>query len=201
MRMNKQKVISWVEVQSPAHKLGMVILLLIITAGIPWYFFLGPNLTEIDELKSDLESLELDILRFSRHAALGPDLEQKAGQMERELHLARNLLPSDTQALERLLASFERLGNEKGVRFLLFQPGSEQINEFYATRSVQLRLEGRFHHLIAYFDALARLDRLVSLESLRLQPAGRDQDTRDRVLIAESRLVVYRALTPDELKP
>jgi type IV pilus assembly protein PilO len=49
-----------------------------------------------------------------------------------------------------------------------------------------------------FFDTLSRLDRLVQLDSLRLQPVGKQQDNQVSVLTADSILVVFRALTPQE---
>ncbi|WP_291321450.1 type 4a pilus biogenesis protein PilO [Desulfonatronospira sp.] len=201
MKISRQQIISAVESVSMGRRLLILALLIIIIGGGSWHFFIGPQMQRISELESELESLEIDILTYSRQAE---DLEQKeeeARRIEHELELARTLLPADTHALERLLASFERLGNEKGVRFLLFQPGSEEEHDYFASRSVQLRLEGRFHDLMSYFDALAGLDRLVSLESLRLRPVDQQQFSRHRTLTAESRLRVYRALTLDEQEP
>jgi type IV pilus assembly protein PilO len=49
-----------------------------------------------------------------------------------------------------------------------------------------------------FFDTLSRLDRLVQLDSLRLQPVGKQQDNQVSVLTADSILVVFRALTSQE---
>jgi type IV pilus assembly protein PilO len=108
------------------------------------------------------------------------------------------LLPKDTQALERLLASFEMLAQEMGVGFMSFTPGRETVGELYASRNVSLRLRGSFHNLMRFFDKLSRLDRLVQLQSLRLQPAGEQSGRQGALLGADSTLVVFRALTPEE---
>ena len=198
MRLNLQKLTSTVESLSLGRRILVLALLCGFIIVISWQFFLGPNLDRKAQLESEMESLEMDIQRFSRQAAKWPDLEERRQELEMELEAAETLLPRDAHALERLLASFERLGNEKGVNFLLFQPGEEQIHDYYASRTVQLRIEGKFHDLINYFDALTRLDRLVSLQSLRLRPDDQIQEGGNGMLTAESRLLVYRSLTQQE---
>ena len=198
MKLSREQIIAGVESLSTGRRILILALLVIVIAGGTWQFFLSPNLQEIGNLQSETKSLERNIDLYKEQVKELPKLEEEAEIMQMELVMAKTLLPADTHALERLLASFERLGNEKGVRFLLFQPGSEEVHDYFASRNVQLRLQGRFHDLVGYFDALAGLDRLVSLESLRLRPVEQQQFSRDRMLAAESRLRVYRALTAEE---
>lgn len=195
MKINKQKILSELEKLTRTQKiLAQILILSAICAGA-WFFYLNPALEKMGRLNNEVESLEDDIARFSLLALKLPALEKEYKDRERELILARTLLPEDASALERLLASFERLGNEKGVFFLLFQPGSEELNQYYASRQVQLRLQGKFHDLMGYFDELSRLDRLVSISSLRLTPQQHDQPGN---LTAETVLSVYRSLADHE---
>lgn len=101
-----------------------------------------------------------------------PELERSLALRQKELYYAKTLLPEDSRALEMLLASFERLGRDENVEFILFQPGAEQIQEFYATRTVQLQISGTFHRLVTYFDRLTRLDRLVTIQNITFSPVS-----------------------------
>ncbi|MFO7727193.1 MAG: type 4a pilus biogenesis protein PilO [Desulfonatronovibrio sp.] len=199
MKINKQEILSSIEKLTRIQKILLQFLILAVICGASWYFYLDPAWEKIARLKEDARSLEEDITQFSIQAAKLPEMEEKLEDIQRELILANALLPKDAHALERLLASFEQLGNEKGVRFLLFQPGSEEVHQHYATRTVQLRLQGNFHHLMSYFDELSRLDRLVSLQSLRLSPLS-GQQQNNVTLSAESVLLVYRSLSQAELE-
>ncbi|WP_028573914.1 type 4a pilus biogenesis protein PilO [Desulfonatronovibrio hydrogenovorans] len=200
MKIKKQEILARIESLSRTRRILVQILILGLICGLFWFFYLDPARDQIAGLERDIQSLDIDIARFSSQAARLPELEKELGSREKELILAKTLLPEDAHALERLLASFERLGNEKGVRFLLFQPGTQELHQFYATRNVQLRLQGQFHDLISYFDELTRLDRLVSLQSLRLTPVAAQQRTDENVLSAETVLLVYRSLSPAELE-
>jgi type IV pilus assembly protein PilO len=199
MKINRQEILSAIDKLTRVQKILVQVLILAAICGSSWFFYLSPAWENITRLQQEADSLEQDIARFSIQAARLSEVEKEFKKREKELILARTLLPEDAHALERLLASFERLGNEKGVRFLLFQPGSEEVHEHYASRSVQLRLQGNFHNLISYFDELSRFDRLVSLQSLRLNPLSGQQGERV-VLSAEAMLLVYRSLSQAELE-
>ncbi|MFN2269094.1 MAG: type 4a pilus biogenesis protein PilO [Desulfonatronovibrio sp.] len=195
MKIDKQKILSRIEKFTRMQKIMLQVFILFAICGGSWFFYLGPALDKIKTLNSEVESLEDDITNFSLLIVKIPALKKEFQDREKELILARTLLPEDASALERLLASFEQLGNEKGVFFLLFQPGSEELSQYYASRQVQLRLQGRFHDLMGYFDELSRLDRLVSISSLRLTPQRNDQPGN---LTAETVLSVYRSLSDHE---
>ena len=181
------------------HQLAILVVLIVVVVGGYAFFSFMPNLERKGMLQEDIQSLETSITANRRLAARLPELEEEMEAREYELLLAKMLLPEDAQERERLLAAIERLGMDVGVEFLLFQPGAEVQHDFYASREVQLRMRGEFHNLITFFDRMARLDRLVSLDRLRLQPTA-VAGTGPVILNAESTIQVYRALTEQEIK-
>ncbi|HDQ40342.1 MAG TPA: hypothetical protein ENN39_04850 [Desulfonatronum sp.] len=197
--MDRQSVIKRLESLSKTHKLLLLIALVLVVAGSYVFFSLLPNLERISSLREEISVLEASIAANRRLAARLPQLEQEMAVREYELALAKMLLPEDAQERERLLAAIERLGMDVGVEFLLFQPGNEVKHDFYASREVQLRMRGEFHNMLTFFDRMARLDRLVSLDRLRLQPTAA-AGAGPVILNAESAIQVYRALSEQEIK-
>ncbi len=196
--MSKQEVVHKLEGMSLVQKLGIMFALVILLAGGFWYVLLRPYLEKAVALHKEIAKIESDMTTFQKKNLALPGLIQKVEARQAEWVAAQTLLPKDAQALERLLASFEMLAQEVGVGFVSFTPGQESVAEFYASRGVNLRIRGTFHGLMLFFDKLSKLDRLVELDSLRLQPAG--QLTRDAqaLLTADSQLIVFRALTDAE---
>ncbi len=197
--MDSRALVKQLENLSKLHKLAILIGLVVVALGSYAFFSLMPNLERMAFLRDDIQNLETSIAANRRLAARLPELEEEMEAREYELLLAKMLLPEDAQERERLLAAIERLGMDVGVEFMLFQPGSEVQHDFYASREVQLRMRGEFHNLITFFDRMARLDRLVSLDRLRLQPTA-TAGTGPVILNAESTIQVYRALTEQEIK-
>jgi type IV pilus assembly protein PilO len=196
--MNKQELTRTLEQLTLWHKILIMLGLLVVLVGGYWYFFLSPQLETVVKLHKSISKVNGDIQRFTTISLQLPALEKKVNARKTEFLFAQTLLPKDTQALERLLASFEMLAQEMGVGFMSFTPGRETVGELYASRNVSLRLRGSFHNLMRFFDKLSRLDRLVQLQSLRLQPAGEQSGRQGALLGADSTLVVFRALTPEE---
>lgn len=167
--------------------------------GAYWYFVFDDKLIQITKAQQSIAQLDKDIALFRIQVANLPDLQRKLGLRKKELYYAKTLLPEDSRALEMLLSSFEKLGRDENVEFILFQPGAEQIQEFYATRTIQLQISGTFHRLVTYFDRLSRLDRLVTIQNVTFTPVS-DFSPTEKYLNTSLVLQVYRALTEAEIK-
>lgn len=166
--------------------------------GAYWYFILDGKLIQIAKAQQNIEQLDKDIALYRAQVAKLPELERSLSLRQKELYYAKTLLPEDSRALEMLLSSFEKLGRDENVEFILFQPGAEQIQEFYATRTVQLQISGTFHRLVTYFDRLTRLDRLVTIQNITFSPVS-DFSPTEKYLNTSLVLQVYRALTDAEI--
>jgi type IV pilus assembly protein PilO len=196
--MNRHELINSLEKLTLLHKILITIGLVVLLGAGYWYFFLSPQLDNMIKLHKDIAKINTEIDQFTKISLQLPALEKKVQAKQTEFLFAQTLLPEDAQALERLLASFEMVAQEMGVGFMSFTPAQETVAELYASRNVSLRLRGGFHNLMRFFDKLSRLDRLVQLDSLRLQPLGGQSGDQGAVLTADSSLIVFRALTHEE---
>lgn len=184
---------------SVLHKILIYFAVIFVTCGAYWYFVLDDNLIRITKMGTEIEQLDKDITIFQTRLANAHNIEEELNRAKKEMYFATTLLPEDAQALENLLASFEKLGRDENVEFISFQPGAEQKLDFYATRTVSLQISGTFHRLMTYFDRLSRLNRLVSIQSVTFAPVS-DFSPTEKYLNANLSLQVYRSLTEAEIK-
>lgn len=197
--MDKSAVSKKLGALSALQKFLIFLVLTLAVYGVYWYFILDDKLIQIAKAKQEIEKLDKDIAMFRAQVANLPELRRSLELRKKELYYAKTLLPEDARALEMLLSSFEQLGRDENVEFILFQPGAEQVQEFYATRSIQLQISGTFHRLVTYFDRLSRLDRLVSIQNVTFSPVS-DFSPTEKYLNTSLTLQVYRALTEAEIK-
>lgn len=197
--MDKSSVSKKIAELSPLQLALIVLGLAVSVYGLYWYFILDEKLIQITKAEQTVAQLDKDIALYRTQVANLPELERNLALRKKELYYAKTLLPEDSRALEMLLSSFEKLGRDENVEFILFQPGAEQIKEFYATRTVQLQISGTFHRLVTYFDRLSRLDRLVTIQDIKFTPVS-DFSPTEKYLNTSLVLQVYRALTEAEIK-
>jgi len=197
--MDKPSVFKKIGALSPLQKTLIFVGLAAVIYGSYWYFVLDDTLAQIAQAQQQVEQLDKDIATYRAQVANLPELRKKLDLRKKELYYAKTLLPEDSRALEMLLSSFERLGRDENVEFILFQPGVEQMFDFYATRTITLKISGTFHRLVTYFDRLSRLDRLVTIQNIQFTPVS-DFSPTEKYLNADLSLQVYRALTEAEIK-
>ena len=188
--MNNKSISRKFSELSSTHKVLLFLIIVCCACGVYWYTILDDKLTEIAQLTQTSEKLDQDIERYKTLVAKLQALEQSLSAQRKELYYAMTLLPEDARALESLLASFEKLGRDEHVEFVLFQPGPEQQADFYATRTVQLQISGTFHRLLTYFDRLSRLDRLVTIQDVTFSPVS-DLSPTEKYLNVNLVLQVY----------
>lgn len=168
--------------------------IVLLSIGFYWYFLFNPKLEKINNLKKDIENLESQISRNRIRIAKLKHVEKQVKDKERIFNYAKKLLPESNVEVENLLANIEALGNDVGIEFLLFQPQSEKIYDFYAAKTVTLNIKGLFPNLMLFFSHISNLNRLVTIDSLRLIP------DKNNVLTAYCKISVYRSLTEEEIK-
>lgn len=197
--MNKQDLLQKIDSLSLGRKIFFLVACFALLLALYWFFFLQDSLQQISRHQEAIANLDKELANYSQQVSQLPELEKNFQSRQKELAYAQSLLPESMHDVENLLAEIEKLGKDVGVEFLLFEPGQEELQEFYAMQLVNLRVQGPFHNLMQYFSRMSRLNRLVTLESLRLQPEGPQSGSEVR-LMAPARIAVYRALTEEELQ-
>lgn len=195
--MDRQVIIQKLEQLSPKQKVLIVSASFILLLGGYWYLLFLPEHDVLKQLEAETAKLEKTIATLDQKVKRLPRLKKEYAALQRELRYAETLLPKSSSDVENLLSEIEALGNDEGIAFLLFAPGKETIKEHYATRSVNLKISGPFHNLMRFFSRLSRLNRLVTLETLQLQPVRKDQ--AETQLSASCSIYIYRSLSEAEL--
>jgi type IV pilus assembly protein PilO len=195
--MNKDKILHKIDHLSRAQKILLFSGAIGLSLLVYWFFFFQPQYDRIESLEKNIKQLQKKHSVYEKKVAKLPQLEKKYQSLEHEFIYAETLLPETSQGVENLLSAIEKLGNSLGVEFILFVPGTEKHHNFYATRSVTLRIQGPFHNLMHFFSKMSRLDRLVTLESAQFQPQKAD-NMSPAIIEANTKISVYRSLTQQE---
>ena len=177
--LNRQAIIDKLEELSQKQKWLIGVGILVLLVGGYGYLFFMPQHNTLNSLQKEIKNIDDTLPALTRKLQRLPALRKEFTALEQELTFARNLLPKSSSDMETLLSDIEVLGNEQGIEFLLFAPGNEEVHEYYASRSVNLNINGQFHDLMLFFSRLSRLNRLVKMYNYdrcgkaRIEPISR----------------------------
>jgi len=135
-----------------------------------WYLLFQPAWDERDRLQTQLDGLEQQLFQKMRIAANLPQLEAEIKQLQERLKASVARLPEEKE-IPTLLTQVNSLGEESGLAFTLFRPQAAVKKDFYAEVPIQVRVEGSFHALGAFFDRIGKMERIVNIGALSVAPA------------------------------
>ncbi len=135
-----------------------------------WYLLFQPAWDKRDRLQTQLAGLEQQLFQKKRIAANLPQLEAEIKQLQERLKASVARLPEEKE-IPTLLTQVNSLGEESGLAFTLFRPQGAVKKDFYAEVPIQVRVEGSFHALGAFFDRIGKMERIVNIGALSVAPA------------------------------
>lgn len=154
-----------------------LLLLLAILGVIGAGFFFGayqPQLEKYQQLERKNTSLKKTLGEKQRYADNLPKFKAEYDQLKIKLDQSIKELPKKKE-IPTLLTSIAALAKKQGLEVLMFKPKKEVAKGFYAEVPVELKLQGGFHQVGQFFDAVGKLDRIVNVGDLDMKRAGRTQ--------------------------
>ncbi|MBF0292000.1 MAG: type 4a pilus biogenesis protein PilO [Nitrospinae bacterium] len=140
-----------------------------------FYFVVITGETEtIATLDQKLAGIQKEVQDNRSHASKLAKLKEKIAKLEADRQEAAKQLPSEKEIPE-LLEQVSTLGTQTGLEFVTFKPQAEIVREYYAEVPVSVEVTGRFHDILAFFDEIAHLPRIVTIGDIKitkLQAAG-----------------------------
>ncbi|NOT32563.1 MAG: type 4a pilus biogenesis protein PilO [Candidatus Eisenbacteria bacterium] len=170
-----------IDLKNPAVQKGLLGALL--AAGMLGVFFFThflpfsfPNKREeIAALKVDFEKKSTELARARASVADLPRFEAEYEQLHQRWTMAAELLPTDKQ-VAALLRKITLAGQQTGVTFVLFRPGSPRSEAYYTEMPVEVTVNGGYHQVGAFLAELANMRRIVTVSNVRLSTGGKEGD-------------------------
>ena len=157
------------------------------------YLSYWPKYEDINRLSSELEKLEEKLETAMKNAADLDKFKAKMSEAESQFQMAMKKLP-EKEEIPSLLASISNSGQQVGLEFQLFEPRAEKKKEFYAEIPVVINVKGDYHNTALFFDQVARLPRIVTIENIQMSPIK----GKSRELSTKCMAVTYKFLEQSE---
>ncbi len=154
------------------------------------YFLMWPLWDDWDRNVATLQKLDSDLAVKRRVASTQPALEAEIKNLESQLNEALVRLPEEKD-IPKLMTQINTLGQQAGLDFSFFRPGTPVKKGFYSELPIDVRVEGGYHTLGAFLDRLSKLDRIVSVSDVKITPLPAQAQRADKVIAADLKATTY----------
>jgi type IV pilus assembly protein PilO len=180
----------------------LVIALAVEAVALLWFVY-RPKYQELDGLKAQLSTLQIEIDDKSRIANNLPRLQREYDQLNMELAQALTELPNSKE-IPSLLTNITALGKNAGLDFLVFRPKPESPKDFYAEVPVDINVYGSYYSVANFFAAVANLPRIVNIANVSfadIKNVNNRMMTKVTCLATTFRFLDKKEIKDDKKKP
>ncbi len=153
---------------------------------------------QMDELVAgaEQETKLKDDYKAKKQLAVNLDLyRQQLREIDTSFGALLKQLPNKSQ-MDALLVDINQAGLGRGLQFELFKPApQESTKDFYAELPIAVRVTGAYHDMGQFASDIAQLSRIVTLNDISIQPAGKDSS----VLVMDTTAKTFRYLDDEEV--
>jgi type IV pilus assembly protein PilO len=180
------------------------VLIVVLIIGIGWWWKVQPKREELrtkeaqeSELLQQFEYKQSKVVNLDAYRAQLEEMKEILRQMLRQL-------PSKTE-MPDLLVDVSQTALSTGIDNQKFEPGPEQVKEFYAEKPIALRMVGTYHQFGSFVSGVASLPRVVilTMHDISLKPQATDNKTGvpSGTLVLEGTVKTYRYVDEEEAAP
>lgn len=176
---NLKPLMSWPR----AVRLACAVLLAALTLALAWLAQLAGLLARLQAAQAQERELRAASVQAQARAGQLPQLRERRQAAAAALATLEQQLPQQ-QEMASLLSAINRAGLARGLQFELFKPGAPTPHTHYVAMPIAVRLRGGYHAVGAFAADLARLPRIVIIDTLRFSGNKEGPPTLDAVLRA-----------------
>jgi type IV pilus assembly protein PilO len=149
----------------PKIVVGVALLVGILAGG--YFLLLSPVQTRIAALQTKVTALEIELTQVRAQVAELARFRREVALLEARLAVLKDKLPTEkeTPALYRTLSD---AAQESGLGVSLFQPRPPVPKDYVSEIPITVTAEGGYHQLGEFFEKVARLPRVVKVDSLKV---------------------------------
>ena len=163
-----------------------------------WYFITSGTRAEIQtlndqvaQLKTQNEAAKVATQRINEFRSLYASKSQEYDEL-------KVLLPEQRE-ITNVLQGLQQTASESRLIVSRFSPRDDTQQEFIMAKPVEIEVDSNFNNLRAFFDEMAKLQRIVSITDFKLNQL--EKQSSDRTLHAQFLLTAFYAAPENMVKP
>ncbi len=160
-----------------------------------WYFITSGTRAEVAELNDQVAQLQAKNQAAQIATQRINEFRSLYASKEQEYDELKVLLPEQRE-ITNVLQGLQDTARESQLIINRFSPRDDTQEDFILAKPVEVEVDSNFNNLRAFFDKMAKLQRIVSIKDFSLTQS--DKQSSNKTLHAKFLLTAYYA-TPEDL--
>jgi type IV pilus assembly protein PilO len=143
----------------------------IVFFGIFYFIVYSPTQDEISSIVVQSEKLQEEIRKGERNESKLKKLEEEKTSNEAILEELKGILP-EKQEISQILRKIQAIASNARLKMPTFVTNNEAKRDIYIEWPIAISMEGNYHNLGMFFDQVARLKKIFTIDGLHISPLG-----------------------------
>ena len=157
------------KIKMPARVLILVCVIGVLISVFVFVIY-NPKTAEINKLNRSISKLDRAIKVAKARVKNAGKFEAELAMVDSQFREALKLLPNKRE-IPHLLESISQQGSNSNLEFRVFTPKAERQRNFYVEIPVSVEVRGEYHDVARFFDKVGRMERIVNMLGLSMEPA------------------------------
>lgn len=171
----------------------LVVIAAVFYSGV-WYFFTGPTREEVTKLTEQVSQLEAKNNQAKLATARINEFRTLYATKAEEYEELKVLLPEERE-ITNVLQGLQDTANGSRMVVMRFAPRDDTQQDSIMAKPVEVEVDSNFTNLRAFFDAMAKLPRIVSITDFKINQL--EKQTDQKTIHAQFLLTAYYAAPTD----
>jgi len=147
----------------PFYKKFLILLIIVaVLFGLFFYFIYMPQQDEIARLKSQIRVIDRELFEKRKLVSHFKQFQKECTVLKVKLEKSLRQLPNK-EMIDMILRDIAKFQREENLESILFKPGKEIRQGFYAVVPVNIQVKGTYHKIGKFFQDIVNLPRIVNV--------------------------------------
>jgi type IV pilus assembly protein PilO len=141
----------------------------VVFIGIFYFIVYSPTQDEISSIVLQSEKLQEEIRKAEKNESKLKKLEEEKASNEAIMEQLKGILP-EKQEVSQILRKIQAIASNARLKTSTFTFNNESKHDIYLEWPITISLEGNYHNLGMFFDQVARLKKIFTIDGLHISP-------------------------------
>jgi type IV pilus assembly protein PilO len=167
---------SWSELPVKSKLLGILVAAIAISAAL-YYLYYKPISDQNEATAKQVATLKAENDSLRPYESKLKDLDVQIGNLTQQLEQMKQIVPDEKEA-DQFIRTVNATANSAGIEVRSYTTKPIASKEFFVEAPFDIELDGPYYSVLAFFDKMAKLERIVNVSNLQMANVKNPTDAK-----------------------